>query len=159
MKKTTVAALLLCAAFTAQAASFEDFARIVAVQEKYDTTTPQRRVICDNGQAAASSGPGVGALIGAVAGGLLGAQVGKGDGRTAAAAVGAAAGALTGNHLENSPANAGRNCYQAADSYGARVIGYNVTYEYAGRTFTEFSPYAPNGDTLRVRVNLMPSGR
>ena len=44
MKKTTVAALMLCATFTAQAASFEDFARIVAVQEKYDTTSQQRRV-------------------------------------------------------------------------------------------------------------------
>lgn len=159
MKKTTVAALMLCAAFTAQAASFEDFARIVAVQEKYDTTSQQRRVICDNGQAATSSGPGVGALIGAVAGGLLGAQVGRGDGRTAAAAVGAATGALAGNHLENGTANAGRNCYQTVDNYGGRVIGYNVTYEYAGRTFTEFSPYAPNGDTIKVRVNLMPSGR
>lgn len=159
MKRTTAAALMLCAAFTAQAASFEDYARIVAVQEKYDTTSQPRRVVCDNGPAGASNGPGVGTLIGAVAGGLLGAQVGKGDGRTAAAAVGAATGALAGNHLENNTANAGRNCYQTADDYNPRVVGYNVTYEYAGRTFTEFSPYAPNGDTFKVRVSLMPSGR
>lgn len=158
MKKTAVA-LMLCAAFTAQAASFEDYARIVGVQEKFDTTSQQRRVVCDNGPGAGSSGPGVGALLGAVAGGLLGAQVGKGDGRTAAAAVGAATGALAGNHLENRPANDGGNCYQTADGYGGRVIGYTVTYEYAGRTFTEFSPTVPNGDTIRVRVNVLPSGR
>jgi hypothetical protein len=32
-----------------------------------------------------------------------------------------------------------------------------VTYEYNGRTFTDFFPSAPNGDTIKVRVNLMPS--
>lgn len=160
MKKTTAAALMLFATFAAQAGSFEDYARVVAVQEKYDTTSQPRRVVCDNnGQPAATNGPGLGAVIGAVAGGLLGAQVGQGNGRTAAAAVGAATGALTGNHLENGSANQGRNCYQTADTYGGRVTGYNVTYEYAGRTFTEFSPYPPNGDTIKVRVNLMPSGR
>lgn len=26
-------------------------------------------------------------------------------------------------------------------------------------TFTEFSPYPLHGDTIRVRVHLMPSGR
>jgi uncharacterized protein YcfJ len=155
--KAIVASLLVLAASAAQAASFEDFARVVAVQEKYDTK-PQKRVVCEpSGQAAPSSGPGVGTLIGAVAGGLLGAQVGRGDGRTAAAAVGAATGALAGNHLENNSANASRNCYETQE-YAGRVVGYSVTYEYAGRTFTEHSPTAPTGDTMRVRVNLLPSG-
>lgn len=155
--KKTAAVVMLCAAFAAQAANFEDYARVVAVQEKYATGN-QRRVVCEpTGQAAPTSGPGVGALIGAVAGGVLGAQVGKGDGRIAAASVGAATGALAGNHLENNgAAGASRNCYESEGS-GGRVIGYDVTYEYGGRTFTEHSPKPPSGDSIKVRVNVMPT--
>jgi uncharacterized protein YcfJ len=157
MKKLAVPVLMLAAAFSAQAGSFEDYAHVVSVQEKYETTSQQPRLVCDNnGQPNANSGPGVGTVIGAVAGGLLGAQVGKGNGRTAAAAVGAVTGALTGNHLENSGSSPGQRCFQVADNPVTRVIGYNVTYEYSGRTFTEFSPTPPNGDSLGVRVNLMP---
>jgi uncharacterized protein YcfJ len=152
MKKTTIA-LLLCFAFSANAASFEDSARVLSVQEK-TTQSNNRHQVCDGDQAT-SSGPGVGTLIGAVAGGLLGAQVGQGNGRVAASAGGAVVGALTGNHLENNN-QGGRNCYMA-DDYQTRVVGYNVSYEYQGRTFTDFFQNAPNGDTIKVRVNLTPS--
>lgn len=143
--------LMLAMCTTAQAASFDDTARVLSVEEKTSQTN-QRRQVCDDAQAASTT-PGVGTLIGAVAGGVLGAQVGKGDGRTAAAATGAVVGALTGNHLEKGSAGAGRNCYQSND-YETRVIGYTVTYDYNGRVFTQFMPAAPTGDMLKVRVNL-----
>lgn len=154
MKKTT-AVLMLVATVSAgavNAASFEDNARVLGVQEKLSQSN-NRHQVCDGDQAT-SGGPGVGTLIGAVAGGLLGAQVGQGNGRVAASAGGAVVGALAGNKLENN--QGGRNCYMA-DDYQSRVIGYNVTYEYQGRTFTDFFQNAPSGDNIKVRVNLMPS--
>lgn len=147
--KAVLLMLAMCA--TAQAASFDDTARVLSVEEKTSQTN-QRRQVCDDAQATSTT-PGVGTLIGAVAGGVLGAQVGKGNGRTAAAATGAVVGALTGNHLEKSTSGAAVNCYQA-DDYVTRVIGYTVTYDYNGRVFTQFMPAAPTGDTLKVRVNL-----
>ncbi|MDP2027507.1 glycine zipper 2TM domain-containing protein [Sulfuriferula sp.] len=150
MNKTAVF-LILAASVSAQAASFDDTARILSVEERTSQTN-QRRQVCDNAQATSTT-PGVGTLIGAVAGGVLGAQVGKGNGRTAAAATGAVVGALTGNHLEKGTSGAARNCYQSND-YETRVIGYSVTYDYGGRVFTQFMPAAPTGDTLKVRVNL-----
>lgn len=157
MKKTAAALMFVCA-FSANAASYEDYARVISVQEKIERTN-QRHQVCDGGQAQSSNSIGAGTVIGAVAGGLLGAQVGKGNGRTAAAAVGAATGAMAGNHLENNSTgnrSASGNCYMA-DDYGTRTAGYNVTYEYQGRTFTESFPNPPNGDTVKVRVNLMPT--
>ena len=153
MKKTIIA-LLLCSAFSASAASFEDTARVLSVQEKTSQSN-NRHQVCDGDQAK-SGGPGVGTLIGAVAGGLLGAQVGRGNGRVAASAGGAVVGALAGNHLENNNQGGGRNCYMA-DDYQTRVIGYDVTYDYNGRVLTDFFPTAPNGGTIQVRVNLTPS--
>ena len=152
MKKTAVL-LMLAVSATTQAASFDDTARVLSVEEKTSQST-QRRQVCEDAQAT-SAMPGVGTVIGAVAGGVLGAQVGKGNGRTAAAATGAVVGALTGNHLGKG-GSAGRNCY-ASNEYETRVIGYTVTYDYNGRVFTQFMPTPPSGDTLKVRVNLTAS--
>ena len=38
-----------------------------------------------------------------------------------------------------------------------RVIGYDVTYEYGGRQLTDYFQTPPNGDTIRIRINTMPS--
>ena len=143
--------LMLAMCTTAQAASFDDTARVLSVEEKTSQTN-QRRQICDDAQATSTT-PGVGTLIGAVAGGVLGAQVGKGNGKTAAAATGAVVGALTGNHLEKSTSGAASKCYQA-DDFVTRVIGYTVTYDYNGRVFTQFMSAAPTGDTIKVKVVL-----
>lgn len=151
MKKLIALALVTFSAVT-QAASFEDTARVLSVQEKFSTGSTPRRV-CD-GQGF-SSGPGVGTLIGAVGGGLLGSRVGQGNGRVAAAAVGATVGALSGHAIESNT-GAGQNCY-TTDNYNARVIGYTVTYEYNGRTFTDFFRNPPMGDTVRIRVNTTPA--
>ena len=39
----------------------------------------------------------------------------------------------------------------------AQETGYTVTYEYAGRTFTEYRNRPPTGDTIKVRVNVVPN--
>ena len=74
---------------------------------------------------------------------------------------------MVGHYMEgqyNQPSQPQQRCYQTNDGYsngydggGRRPIGYTVTYEYAGRTFTENTSRPPQGDTIRVRVNINPN--
>jgi len=87
------------------------------------------------------SGPrpttGAGAVLGAIAGGAAGNAIGGGSGRAAATALGVIGGAVLGNQVEG-----GRPGYQNVQRcttetyYDNRVIGYDVVYEYAGRSYT-----------------------
>lgn len=154
---TVTATIAVITAIPAQAASFEDNARVLSVQEQYDGGG-QRRV-CNQAPAQNNSNFefGAGTVVGAVAGGLLGAQVGKGNGRVAASAVGAATGAVAGTAIQgrNNSNNQGeQNCYY--ENNGGRLVGYRVTYEYRGMTFTDMFRNPPMGDTVRVMVNLSP---
>lgn len=161
MKLKYILCLAAIGASAAQAASFEDFARVLDVQERYSGTNsaPRGRTVCEPVNESRAGEYGAGTALGALAGGLLGSQVGKGNGRIAGAAVGAATGAMTGHYIEGRNNQPGQRCYQSGDSYGKhnRVTGYTVTYEYAGRTFTENRSRPPTGDTIRVRVNIVPN--
>lgn len=109
-----------------------------------------------------------GSIVGGVVGGLLGSQVGGGNGKTVATAAGAIAGAMTGDSLQNNNTN---NNYQArtsvsnepyevcstTPSYHSRTSGYEVSYEYRGRTFVTTMTRDP-GRTLPVSVAVRPFG-
>lgn len=156
-------ALLALSSLMAQASDYEDVARVVSVSERTSGSSQPRRE-CDSYSGGSQERGLAGAGIGGVAGGLLGAQVGKGNGKVAAAAVGAVAGALVGDRIQNNGAQGGTRC-TTVDNYTTRVVGYNVTYEYNGNTYSDYvstagysnAGYAPNpGDTIRVRVHLTP---
>ena len=154
--KKIAALLILAATFSAQAATYEDYARVLSVQEKY-ASSGQPRQVCNGGSN--SSGLGMGTVIGAVSGGLLGNTVGHKSGNVATTAVGAVVGAVAGTAIENGMNGGnggGRNCYMVNDQQ-PRVIGYDVTYEYGGRQLTDYFQTPPNGDTIRIRINTMPS--
>jgi uncharacterized protein YcfJ len=97
---------------------------------------------------------GAGAIIGGVVGGLLGHGVGGGMGRAAATGVGVIAGAAVGNSLEQrnggTVAQAGTQC-AVQTTYENRTVGYNVQYEYAGKTYSAQMPNDP-GPTIQLRV-------
>lgn len=155
--KKIAALLILAATFSAQAATYEDYARVISVQEKY-ATNGQPRQVCNSG-GSGSPGFGVGTVIGAASGGLLGHTVGHKSGNVATTAVGAVVGAVAGTAIENGMNGGnggGRNCYMVNDQQ-PRVIGYDVTYEYGGRQLTDYFQTPPNGDTIRIRINTMPS--
>ena len=78
---------------------------------------------------------GVGAVIGAVAGGVVGNAIGHGGGRAAATALGVAGGALLGNQTEANGSTRVQNVENCTTqtAYERRTVGYDVTYEYAGR--------------------------
>ena len=61
--KKLAALLILAATFSAQAATYEDYARVLSVQEKY-ASSGQPRQVCNGGSN--SSGLGMGTVIGAV---------------------------------------------------------------------------------------------
>ena len=112
-----------------------------------------------------------GTLLGALIGGALGNQAGKGDGRKAATLGGAVIGGLIGNNVDRNDRLSGGNNYEqyrdnagvvrrcrtvvSNDGYNNQSGGYNVTYRYAGQTYTAVTNYHP-GRTLRVVVDVRP---
>lgn len=80
---------------------------------------------------------GLGAVIGAVAGGVLGNAIGGGSGRAAATALGLAGGAVLGNQAEANSSTRVQNMQSCTTrtTYERRTVGYDVTYEYAGRQY------------------------
>ena len=155
MKLPIIGFLAITATASALAANFDDYARVVNVQERYSNNAPvsSTRTVCEPVQQQAQSGGyGAGTAIGAVAGGLIGSQVGKGNGRIAGAAVGAATGAMAGHYMEgqyNQPSQPQQRCYQTNDGYsngydggGRRPIGYTVTYERSSQKMENKARYA-----------------
>jgi uncharacterized protein YcfJ len=167
----TTALLTACMGIsTAQAADFDDFARVINVtpqveqvnvprqecRTEYETSQryPQR-------EQERSAG---GSIVGGIAGGLLGSQVGGGNGRIAAAAVGAITGAIVGDRIDNNSNNNNaqpvyenrpvRQC-RNIDNWETRTTGYAVTYEYHNRTYTSVMPYDP-GTRIKLHVTITP---
>jgi len=81
---------------------------------------------------------GAGAVLGAVAGGVLGNAIGHGAGRAAATALGVFGGAVVGNQVEANGSTQVQNVQNCVTqtAYENRTVGYDVTYEYAGRQYT-----------------------
>ncbi|MFL6592984.1 MAG: glycine zipper 2TM domain-containing protein [Luteimonas sp.] len=119
----------------------------------------------------------VGSNVATVVGGLLGAavgsQLGGGSARYATAALGTMVGGMAGRQVYNhahqpvrtatvevcDPVQTSNGYRNDAGGYTSsndgRVTGYDVTYEYAGRTYTTRTSYNP-GDRMRVRVDVNP---
>lgn len=100
---------------------------------------------------------GAGGLMGAIAGGALGSTIGHGSGTAAAVVLGTIGGAILGNNIEAGGARpqATQVC-SSETTYENRTVGYNVTYEYAGRQFTAQLPYDP-GPTIQLQVSPVSS--
>ncbi|KFN45047.1 glycine zipper 2TM domain-containing protein [Arenimonas oryziterrae] len=137
----------------------------------YDNRGYDNRGYGNTGQTRNNMG---GTVLGAIIGGALGNQAGKGDGRKAATIAGAVIGGAIGNNVArgndrprdsrygyNDGYNNGgtvQRCRTVSDGYQSeqRVVGYNVTYRYAGQTYHTTTAYHP-GKTLRVEVNVRPT--
>lgn len=159
MKILAIAAALV-AATGASAADNIDTADVISAVPVYGSTNEPRQqcwyeTVTTYQEAPRSYG---GTLLGGVAGGLLGSTIGSGDGRVAAAAAGAAIGALAGNRADER--NAGtvavpqqvQRC-QTVDNYRQGITGYNVTYNYQGRDYTEFMTHDP-GPRVNIQIGV-----
>ncbi|PWF40549.1 glycine zipper 2TM domain-containing protein [Massilia glaciei] len=158
----------------AQAAEFADYGRVLRVEprtERYsqpreECRTEYVQAPVQQQQPQRSAG---GAIIGGLTGAILGNQVGGGSGRAAATAAGAIAGAMVGDNIDNrgraAPGGyqpqyqeqAVRQC-RMVDSYESRTVGYDVTYDYRGQTYTTTMPRDP-GKRVRLLVSMEPDPR
>ena len=116
-------------------------------------------------------------VIGGVVGAVIGSQVGGGSARYATSAIGSMVGGVAGRQIyEQSRRQRDRtgtvrvcdpvrvdgrypsNGYALSNGYASNdraVSAYDVTYEYAGRSYTTRTSYHP-GDRIRVRVDVRP---
>ncbi len=131
-------------------------------------------------QTGADRSIGGGTVLGAILGGIAGYQFGNSQrGQNTGAAVGAVLGGLIGNSIENSMSTSayqgpsghrsGRvdylpetrtveRCRPVPDAAREQIVGYHVTYRYAGRDYQTRMSYDP-GPNLNVRVTLAPETR
>ena len=165
-----------------QRAEFEEFGRVTRVQPRIEQVrqpreecrteyqqVPQQPQYQQQPQRSAG-----GAILGAIAGGIIGNQVGGGSGRAAATAVGVMAGAVAGDRISNpngvptsSPQYAQNSQYpqeqavrqcRMVDAWESRTMGYDVTYDYRGRSYTSFMDRDP-GQRIRLIVSVQPDPR
>jgi len=152
MKKVFLLSAFCLAALSASA---QEVAAVVASVPIVQQVAVPRQV-CEN-QPVVVDQPtsGAGTVIGAIAGGILGHTVGGGSGKTAATAVGAVAGAVVGDRLEagnNRQTQMAPRCVMQS-VYENRTVGYNVTYEYAGR---QYQTRMANDPGPSIRLQVMP---
>lgn len=110
----------------------------------------------------------VATVVGGVIGAVVGSKIGGGSGRYVTSALGTMAGGMAGRAIYDQSVRQRRNASVTVcdpepvrDGYGYsrvndnRVSGYDVTYEYAGRSYRTHTDYHP-GDRIRVRVDVRP---
>ena len=134
----------------------EDLARVISSVAIIQQVSVPRQVCSTQQVMVEQPRSGAGALLGAVAGGAAGNAIGDGSGRTAATMLGIVGGAILGNRIEGSPGTRmqEQTTCSTQNIYENRTVGYNVTYEYAGRQYQVQLPQDP-GPTLRVQVTPM----
>ena len=161
MKKAVLVSALGAIGFAAAGtAGAEEVGRVISSTPVVQQVAVPRQVCIQQVMQVQRPAPtsGAGAVIGGIVGGLLGNTVGGGIGRAAATGVGVVAGAAVGNSLEqrDSQYAAAQPVTQCATqtAYENRTVGYNVQYEYAGKTYNVQMPYDP-GPT--IRLNIQPA--
>ncbi|MBL4661670.1 MAG: glycine zipper 2TM domain-containing protein [Alcanivoracaceae bacterium] len=137
------------------------YAKVVDVQPIYETyQVPQNKRVCknvhrDDDYNSSHRGNVGGAIIGGIIGGIIGNRFGSGHGREATTAAGVIAGATLGSkakrHNNNQPR---RHCYTQTEYYEEqRVSGYDVAYDYNGKTRHARMQSHP-GDRVRIEVSV-----
>ena len=155
----------------AQVAGFEDFGHVTRVQPRVEQVNRPRQecrteyVQVPVRQAAPQRSAG-GSIIGGIAGAIIGNQVGGGNGRAAATAAGAIAGAVGGDRVDNgntvaqqaAPAVQDQAARQRrmVDARESRTVGYDVTYDYRGHSYTVPMSYDP-GQRVKLRITVEPA--
>lgn len=149
MKTLFPMATLLAASSLAQA---QDVGQVLSRTAVYQPVAVPRQTCV---QTVTPNAPttGAGAASGAITGAVLGAIIG--EGRGAAAVLGAMGGAVAGDRMEsNSNSQAVTTC-TTQTMMENRLVGYNVVYEYAGKTYNVQLPQDP-GPTIALQIT--PAG-
>ena len=147
----------------AQAASHYERARVIDVIPVYDTVRyamPVEDCRAQTVRLPQYRASGTAPIIGAVIGGAVGNAVGHNKrNKQVGALLGAVLGASIGNDIVNASPDRSRFRYgtrHVCDTFTEyrneeRLLGYDVSYEYAGQTYTARMKRRP-GDEIRIRV-------
>lgn len=149
MKKAILTATVLISS----AAFAQETAKVISSVQVIQQVAVPRQVCNQENVAVQGNKSGAGAVMGAIAGGAVGNQIGGGSGKAAATALGIFGGAILGDKIEGAPApqvQTVQNC-RTETVYENRVVGYNVTYEFAGKQYMVQMPRDP-GPTIQVNV-------
>jgi len=103
-------------------------------------------------------------LVGGLVGGFIGHQLGRGNARKVATVIGTIAGAKIGHDVVNG--HSGHGSHEIARyeepcetryevDYEKVIDGYDVTYNYRGRSYQIEMPYDP-GKRIKMRVQFAP---
>lgn len=142
---------LLAAAATGVAA--QEVGQVISSTPVVQQVAVPRQVCGGQPQAMQAPSSGAGAVVGAIAGAAVGNAIGHGTGRAVATMLGMIGGAALGDSLEGSGAavQAAPPC-TTQSFYESRTVGYDVTYEYAGKQYRVQLPNDP-GPTIALQIN------
>lgn len=147
------------------AGSYTDTATVVSVDKVYREHTirePYQDCYIKEFYQPQGDGSATNEIMGGILGGLIGNQFGDGRGKDAMTVAGAALGASLAHDDELAKSNTGKMVTKEVCetkyriSSKKRLSHYRVEYEYDGRTFTYISKRKPQGDTIKVRVEVSP---
>ena len=157
--KTTALVMGVIGLAAAGAAGAQEVGRVISSTPVVQQVPVSRQVCAPQPVVTAPQSSGGGAVIGAIVGGILGNQIGHGMGRAAATGIGAIAGAAVGDNVERRTDPYGYPVAQCTTqtSYENRTVGYNVQYEYGGKTFNVQMPHDP-GPTVQLQVTPVGIG-
>lgn len=159
MKTIVCVIAAACAAGVQASAQASEFAPVVAKSEIVREVSVPRQVCRSETVETQGERSAAGGVIGGVAGGVLGHTVGRGSGKTAATVVGAITGAIVGDRIDNRDNAPSTKQVQRCDTVMDRqdeVVGYRVTYEYAGKRYTTRMPHDP-GDNVELQISVVGS--
>jgi uncharacterized protein YcfJ len=156
MKKTLLTTALLTTLGATGVAQAQEIGRVLSRTAVYQQVAVPRQVCSQTQVVVPAQKSGAGALMGAVAGGAVGNAIGDGTGRALATMVGVIGGTMLGDKIEGSPPDQIQNQQTCTTQtvYENRLVGYNVTYEYAGKQYTVQLPQDP-GPTITLQVTPM----
>lgn len=134
----------------------QEMGRVLSRTAVYQQVAVPRQVCSQTQVAVPAQKSGAGALMGAVAGGAVGNAIGDGTGRALATMVGVIGGTMLGDKIEANPPTQLQNQQTCTTQtvYENRLVGYNVTYEYAGKQYSVQLPQDP-GPTIPLQVTPM----
>jgi len=136
---------------------------VVPVREIVRVSTPRQECWSEEVEHAPPyDDDGAYTVTGAILGGVIGHQFGGGSGRHVTTAAGSILGAVIGRDVgrrhgdDRTYTMVERRCRPVNDYHKAeRIVGYRVTYDYQGRTYTTHMANHP-GHYVRVRVSIDP---
>jgi uncharacterized protein YcfJ len=150
MKKTI---FLLALASLGLSAGAQEVGKVLSSTQVIQQVAVPRQVCTTEQVAVQPTKSGAGAAMGAIAGGTVGNAMGGGSGKVAATMLGIFGGAILGDKIEG-PSALQTQIQQRCTTQNIlenRIMGYNVTYEFAGKQYNVQLPSDP-GPTIKLQI-------